>query len=83
MQAQRGAEQLLLAEVWMLGAVLLQLVLTPACACGLCALFVPLQNPNLQRPPPPPTQSVEEIQRLVQMARSVGPVQPSVVDAGQ
>lgn len=42
-----------------------------------------MQNPNLQRPPPPPTQSVEEIQQLVQMARSVGPMQPSVVDAGQ
>jgi hypothetical protein len=41
------------------------------------------QNPNLQRPPPPPTQSVEEIQRLVQMARTVGPVQPSSIDTGE
>lgn len=40
------------------------------------------QNPNLQRAPAPPTQSVEEIQRLVQMARTVGPVQPNVIDTG-
>jgi len=42
-----------------------------------------LQNPSLQRPPPPPTQSVEEIQGLVQMARTVGPVQPHTIDTGQ
>jgi hypothetical protein len=36
-----------------------------------------MQNPSLQRPPPPPSQSVQEIQQLVQMARHVGPVTPA------
>jgi hypothetical protein len=52
--------------------------------CGGVGVSVAVpQNPNLQRPPPPPTQSVEEIQRLVQMARTVGPVQPSSIDTGE
>lgn len=46
-------------------------------------LLLAPQNPSLQRPPPPPTQSVEEIQRLVQMARTVGPVQPNIIDTGE
>lgn len=34
----------------------------------------------MQQPPFQPTQSVEEIQRLVQMARTVGPVETQRLD---
>ncbi len=64
----------------MLGSIISHLRIADICL--LSAACVWLQNPNLQRPPPPPTQSVEEIQRLVQMARTVGPVQPHVTDTG-
>eukprot|EP00878_Enallax_costatus_P037341 GHUV01042166.1.p2 GENE.GHUV01042166.1~~GHUV01042166.1.p2 ORF type:complete len:151 (+),score=51.13 GHUV01042166.1:321-773(+) len=43
-------------------------------------LPVELANPSMQQPPKQPTQSVEEIQRLVQMARTVGPVETQRLD---
>lgn len=40
----------------------------------IVAIFVHLQNPAMQPPMPGPQQSVEDIQRLVQLARTVGPM---------
>lgn len=49
-------------------------------SANCCERPATLQNPAMQQPPTQPTQSVEEIQRLVQMARTVGPVDTRPLD---
>lgn len=52
----------------------LEHVTVHVCMSYACWSICCLQNPQLQQPATAPSQSVEEIQRLVQLARTVGPV---------